>query len=279
VGNGNQAGLVSYGVDINARPGDLLTKPPGSAPTRLNPSFGAISYADNDRVANYNGVTFDLRGRAKGTFFDVSYTRSSSKDDSGNYPTAINPHQFYGPSPWDVPNRLSATMTYEIPGLHEGRGAVGVLTAGWGVSVVDIQQSGYPMTVITTAPFTAGGDYNADGDNLDYPNVVSYDMNRSHSAYLNGVFSPGQFTAPTPGTNGNEKPQQFRQPGFSQVDLAAFKNTRLNGRLNFQIRFEFFNLFNYDNLYLGNDLSSGGFGKAVSQQLPRWWQIGAKLTF
>ncbi len=36
------------------------------------------------------------------------------------------------------------------------------------------------MTVLTTAPFTAGGDYNADGDNLDYPNVTSYDMNRSH---------------------------------------------------------------------------------------------------
>ncbi len=65
VGNGNQAGHVSYGVDINAQPGDLLTKPPGSAPTRLNPSFGSIAYADNDRVANYNGITFDLRGRGK----------------------------------------------------------------------------------------------------------------------------------------------------------------------------------------------------------------------
>jgi hypothetical protein len=279
VGNGNAAGQVSYGVDINAQPGDLLTKPPGSAPTRLNPSFGSIAYAQNDRVANYNGVTFDFRGRGKGTFFDVSYTRSSSKDDAGNYPTAINPHQFYGPSPWDVPNRFSATVTYAVPGMNGGQGVSGVLTSGWGLSVIDIQQSGYPLTVITTAPFTAGGDYNADGDNLDYPNVTSYEMNRSHSAYLNGVFSPGQFTAPTPGTNGNEKPQQFRQPGFSEVDMAAFKDTRLTGRLNLQIRFEFFNLLNYDNLYLGNDLSSGGFGKAISQQLPRWWQFGAKLTF
>jgi hypothetical protein len=63
------------------------------------------------------------------------------------------------------------------------------------------------------------------------------------------------------------------------VDFAAFKNTHITSRFNFQIRFEFFNLFNYDNLYLGNDLSTGGFGKAISQQLPRWWQIGVKLTF
>ena len=279
VGNGNAAGLVSYGVDINALPGDLLNRPAGSAPLRLNPSFGPISYADNDRVANYNGVTFDLRGRGSRAFFDVSYTRSSSKDDAGNYPTALNPHQFYGPSPWDVPNRFSATMNYQIPGMNGGKGAVGVLTEGWGVSVISVQQSGYPMTVFTSAPFTAGGDYNADGDNLDYPDVHSYEMQRSHEAYLNGVFSPGQFTAPTPGTNGNEKTGQFRQPGFSEIDLAAFKDTRLTGRLRFQIRFEFYNLFNTDNLYLSNDLASGGFGKAVSQQLPRWWQIGAKLTF
>ena len=58
------------------------------------------------------------------------------------------------------------------------------------------------------------------------------------------------------------------------MDLAAYKTTRLAGRLNFELRFEFYNLFNYDNLYLSNDLSSGNFGKAISQQLPFWWQIG-----
>jgi hypothetical protein len=279
VGNGNQAGVVSYGVNINAFPGDLLDQPANEPPTRLNTSFGGILYADNDRVANYNGVTFNLRGRAKRIFFDASYTRSSSKDDAGLYPTAQNPHQFYGPSPWDVPHRFSLTANYEVPAYNDGQGFLGRLTTGWGLSALSIQQSGYPMTVITTAPFTAGGDYNADGDNLDYPNVNSYDMNRSHDAYLNGVFSPGQFSAPPPGTQGNEKPQQFRQPGFSEVDLAAYKRTRLTGRLNFDLRFEFYNLFNYDNLYLSNDLSSGNFGKAISQQLPFWWQIGAKITF
>ena len=44
VSGGNQIGQVSYGTNINAMPGDLLTKPPGSAPTRLNSSFGPIAY-------------------------------------------------------------------------------------------------------------------------------------------------------------------------------------------------------------------------------------------
>ena len=45
------------------------------------------------------------------------------------------------------------------------------------------------------------------------------------------------------------------------------------------LRLEFYNIFNNKNLYLENDRASGGFGKAVSQQLPRWWQIGARLSF
>jgi hypothetical protein len=285
VANGNQAGTVSYGADINAKPGDLLVNP---NPTRLNTSFGPITYADNDRVANYNGVTFDLRGRAKRAFFDASYTRSNSKDDAGtggasigngSYPTALNPHQFYGPSPWDVPNRFSLTFNYQLPGLNGGHGASGLLTGGWGVSGTAIYQTGYPFTVVTTAPFSKGGDYNADGDNLDYPDVTSYNELTSRSAYLNGVFTSGQFTVPTLGTNGNEKTQQFRQPSFTETDLTAYKDTNITERVNFEMRFEFFNLFNHPNLFVDPNQANGSFGRAISQQLPRNWQIGGKITF
>ena len=116
---------MNYGQDINALPGDLIGKPPGSAPTRLNPSFGPIGYTQNDRYSNYEGVTFNVRGRFRRAFFDASYTRSVSKDDAGLYPTAINPGQFYNNSPWDVPNRFSLTANYELPGLNQGPGLRG----------------------------------------------------------------------------------------------------------------------------------------------------------
>jgi len=110
--------------------------------------------------------------------------------------------------------------------------------------------------------------------------VTSYAENMSRNAYLNtGVFSSGQFTAPALGTDGNQKPQQFRQPSFVETDFSVYKNTPIAERVRFQIRFEFFNLFNHPNLYLDNNMANGTFGKAVSQQLPRWWQIGGKLTF
>jgi hypothetical protein len=280
VANGNAGGQVSYGADINALPGDLIGKPPSALPTRLNPSFGAINYTQNDRVSNYNGITFDARWRASRGFFDASYTHSSSKDDAGVYPTALNPHQYYGPSPWDAPNRFSLSFNYEFPGLQNDLAAVKTLTGGWGISGTSIYQTGYPFVVFTSASFANGGDYNADGDNHDYPDVTSYHQATSRSAYINGVFTAGQFTAPTAGTLGNEKSNPFRNPAFVQTDTTVYKNTHLTERLVFQLRFEFFNLFNHPNFQsIQGDLSAGNFGKVTSQTLPRWWQLGGKLTF
>ena len=280
VGNGNLGGQVSYGVDINAVAGDLVGTPPNTLPARVNPSFGAINYTQNDRVANYNGVTFDLRARAKRGFFNASYTRSSSKDDASRFPTAINPHQYYAPSPWDTPNRFSASFNYELPGLQNGVGPVGKLTGGWGLSGTSIYQTGYPFTVFTGASFWNGGDYNADGDTFDFPDVSSYRQGTSRSAYTTGVFTPGQFTAPTSVTEGNEKFNQFRNPPFVQTDTTVYKNTHITERLNFQFRFEFYNLFNHPNFQnIQGNLSAGNFGKVTAQTLPRWWQLGGKLTF
>jgi hypothetical protein len=101
----------------------------------------------------------------------------------------------------------------------------------------------------------------------------------SKSAYLTSVFSAGQFTVPIAGTNGNEKTQQFRQPTFAETDLTTFKDTHITERLNFQLRFEIYNLFNHQNFFLDPNLANGSFGRAISQQLPRNWQIGGKITF
>jgi len=294
VGNNNAAGIVSYGVDINDAPGDLILHN-SLSPTRLNPSFGSIVYSDNNRYGNYEAVVFDLRGRFSRGFMDASYTRSSSKDDAGQYPTSINPGQYYGPSPWDAPNRFSLTFNYSLQGLHKGQGLVGHLTGGWGVSGASIYQTGYPFTVVNTAPFAplkdatgkfigyaaGSGDYNADGDNFDYPDVQSYTQGTSRSAFLRGIFSPGQFTAPaTFGAEGNEKSNLFREPNFAETDVSFYKDNRIRENVNFQLRFECYNIFNRPNLAnVDANPVDALFGKAQAQQLPRWFQVGAKVIF
>ncbi len=304
VGNGNSIGNVSYGVDVNVLPGDLITHE-SLAPTRLNPSFGSISYAQNDRYGNYNGVFFDLKGRFSRGFIDGSYTRSSSKDDGLAYPSPTNPGQYYAPSVFDVPNRFSLSLDYELSGLSNHGRAVEFLTHGWGLSGTSIYQSGYPLTASNFNSYnpvcqdtSAGappcpsaanpavgyapgsGDYNADGNNLDYPDATSYKQLSNNNAWLSGAIPRADFGVPAFGSEGNEKPMQFRQPNFIESNANFYKDTKLTEQLNFQIRFEFFNLFNRPNYAnVDTNLPDGSFGQATGSHEPRFWQLGGRLSF
>ena len=304
VGNGNAIGLVSYGVDINVLPRDLIIHESRS-PTRLNPSFGSITYADNDRYGNYNGVFFDVRGRFSRGYFDASYARSSSKDDALAYPTPDNPGQYYGPSIFDVPNRFSLSWNYSIKGLNDGKGAVGIITGGWGLSGTTIFQSGYPFTASNfncyipvcqdtsagAAPCpsmanpavgyaTGSGDYNADGNNLDYPDATSYKQSTDNSAWLKGAIPKSNFAIPAFGSGGNEKPMQFRQPNFFETNANIYKDFHITERVNFQFRFEVFNLFNRANYAnVDTNIPDGSFGAATGSHEARFWQIGGIVSF
>jgi hypothetical protein len=302
--NGNSIGGVSYGVDINVSPGDLIIHESRS-PTRLNPSFGSITYAANDRWGNYNGVFFDLRGRFSRGFMDVSYTRSSSKDNGLAYPTPYDQSKYYAPSIFDVPNRVSFSWNYSLKGLNDGKGAVGIITGGWGLSGTTIFQSGYPLTAQNTngyqpvcqdtsataakCPSAANpavgyaptsGDYNADGNNLDYPDALSYRQSTNNSAWLVGAIPKSDFATPTFGSGGNEKPMQFRQPNFFETNTNVYKDTHITERVNFQLRFEFFNLFNRANYAnVNNNIPDGSFGAAQGSHEPRFWQVGGRVSF
>jgi hypothetical protein len=300
---GDAAGGVSYGTQINFVPGSEEGKSVGAFPGTYNSSFGSIFYTQDNRYSNYEGFTADLRGRAKNGFFDVSYTRSSSKDDAGNYASSPeNPSIWYGPSPWDVPNRLSVSFAYTLTGLKHGQGVVGKVTGGWGLSGASYYQTGYPFTVFAGNSFNGGayvagsnaflnatGDYNADGDNNDVPNVASYAESTSRSVYFTqgalsgtnpGVFSLSQFTVPTLGTEGNEKINGFREPSVTQTDVSIFKNNYITERLDFQFRFDIFNVFNNTNFTnISANVNASNFGEATGQNLPRWWTVGGKLTF
>ena len=189
--------------------------------------------------------------------------------------------------------------------MNGDRGALGRVASGWIVSGTGIMQSGNPINVFTSAPFEpvvdpntgkyvgyqpGSGDYNADGDNNDYPDVTSYSQGSGRHAFLtSGIFTQGQFPQPTFGQEGNEKYNRFVGPNFKEFDAALLKNTKLFGRLNFQFRFEVFNVLNRPNLVnVDTDLADsvfkngqqlGTFGKATGQDPPRFIQIGGNFTF
>jgi hypothetical protein len=303
VGGGNNTGTVSYGVNINVLPGDLITNE-SLTPTRLNTSFGPIFYSQNDRRGNYEAVFFEVKGHFTNGFVDASYTHSAGKDNAGSYPTPFNPEQYYGPSTWDVPNRVSLTLNYELKGLNHGKGIVGYTTGGWGISGTSIYQSGEPISIINTnsyqpvcalattvAPCPSfanpatgygpqSGDYNADGNNNDYPDVSAYKQDTSKKGFINGSIPTSDFSTPTFGSEGNERSNLFRQPNFAETDANIYKETNIAEGVKFQIRFEFYNLFNRANLAnVQQNITAGNFGQTTGAHLPRYWQVGGRLSF
>lgn len=300
-------GNAYYGYDINNFPGSLIQN--NGKLVRLNPNFGQIRYTVNGPTAAYNAFIVEFKGRfgTRGNI-DASYTRSSSWDDAGTYPTVQsntgNYSQYWSPSNWDTPNRLSMNVSYDLPGLHSGLRTLHVVSNGWVANAITILQSGTPFTVSTSAAFApvcssgkassgvcpagttvvgnTGGDYNADGANSDYPNLPTYGYTipTSRQADLNGVFKVADFPVPSFGTEGNESPNGYRNPGYANTDFALLKNTTIHENATFQLRLEVYNLFNRPNLTgISSNLTSGSFGKSTSQYNARFLQIGCRFEF
>lgn len=333
---GGNTGDTSYTVDLNLSPGDLVRHPlfdssgvwTGSgAQTRLNTSFGSMGYEFNGARQNYYGLIAAVKGRfGRHGFLTASYTHSASKDSSGNYPEGYvggggvnyNDNQWYSPSAWDVPNRVSLGWSYDIPGVASRGGFVSRLTSGFTLAGITVLQSGNPFFVYNGNPLalldTAGvtvtaanyqselsaghlayapnsGNYAADGDNFNVPDVVTYHQKHDRKSYQftgvvdSGVITHSQFAQPAfnaNGTEGNEKLGMFRNPGYADTDFTIKKSTAIAERFSFELRLDIFNLFNRVNLNGVNTNygdTSANFGTTSSNLPPRNMQVAARLTF
>ena len=137
-----------------------------------------------------------------------------------------------------------------------------------------------PTGASTDWQVKAVGDYNADGNNLDYPDAVSYHQSTDNKAWLTGAIPKSDFAVPTFGQGGNEKPMQFRGPNFFETNINLYKDTAITERVNFQFRFEVFNLFNRANYAIPDvNFPDGNFGFATASHEPRFWQLGGRISF
>jgi len=293
----NYSGSRGYnqltGTDVNRFAGDLIAN--AGKLTRLNPSFGSIDYVHNGNSTTYNAMILSVR-RNVGTWgsFQGSYTLSHAMDygeagtrfdqDGGiNIPDQHAYNTYLADANWDVRNRFSFSGVFRAPGLRSGWAKP--LTTGWELSTIMAIQSGTPFWVIDNRPFSAGGDYNADGLNYDIPNAPSTDFTGSHSrqSYINGLFTAADFPSPATGTEGNLKRNSYRNSGLLQVDASVLKNTHLpwlGEKGGLQLRFDFLNVLNRVNLNgVDNFMGDGTFGKSTSTLPPRQIQLGARIYF
>jgi hypothetical protein len=95
------------------------------------------------------------------------------------------------------------------------------------------------------------------------------------------VLKKAFFGVPALGTVGNLGRDTYQGPGFANVDFSLFKNIKIpqiNEQSMFQIRFEFFNLFNSSSPLVVSWLSTT-FGRVTSITSPRVMRIGMRVSF
>src|SRR5262249_23770674 len=140
---------------------------------------------------------------------------------------------------------------YKIPDLGAGR-----VGSGWQFSTIFNAFSGRPYTA-TPLRDRSGQNFDVTRANCDANAVVQYDERNPDGYVANGSI----FTVPPNGTIGTWGRNTIRGPNFRQWDLALVKNTKINDRVNVQLRIEGFNILNRANFgFLTTNIRSNAFG-------------------
>ena len=269
---------------------------------RVYPDYGSIAEIDPGINSNYNAAQFTLEKRfSSGFSLLTSFAWSKALDDFApqGSPYFTNTctcgrHFDYGPSADDIGEDFKVNAVYAVPRFHV-QSVADKLLNGWEVTAIAEWHTGLPFTIFS------GYDNSFSGIGADRAVQVGQNptlsQGRSHASLIQEWFNTDDFAPNAIGTFGDTGKNDMRGPRFFNTDLAAIRNIRLNERLSFMLRAEFFNIFNNVNFgFPGNVVaygSSGGFGQitgtagsgayggptSYGTAQPRIIQLGFKATF
>jgi hypothetical protein len=254
---------------------------PGEGPIaarRPIPELGPINAIRWDGWEHYQAATVRVeRQAARGLNLSGSYTWSRSIDDASDPGATVAetnlPQDVYNQdaeealSSYDHRHRFTANFSYDLPW---SRGFLG----GWRVSGIAILQSGAPFTV------NLGTDRANIGSGPAQRPDVTGDPNLDSGRTPQRWFDTSVFSLPAQFTFGDAERNSVLGPGYSSVDLALQKTTRLSDRVNLELRWEVFNVFNTANFDLPSRIAfTPNFGRIFSAADSRQMQLGMRLTF
>jgi hypothetical protein len=233
-------------VDINAGSPGTTHVTTG----RPYPHFSQINQLQTSQISNYNALQLSAERRAHGLGFLASYAYSHALDEGTGSPGGVlNPYNIradYGDSDLNIPNRLVASATYELP--FKGQGTLGHFVRGWQLNTILNYSDGLPFSVSSSSGVGDGLTPRAQllpgfGNGSLPTGKRSRQGWFNTSAFVSIPLSPATSPLVT-GQWGNSGRNILQGPGTKNVDFSVFKNTHLSESKTLQLRAEFFNLFN-----------------------------------
>jgi hypothetical protein len=260
----------------------------------FGPSTILANFTNNDSKSDYRALQLQFQRRlTRGVQGLVSYTWGRSYDDSssdnGSFGTTnplVGSESNYAPSDFDVRHILSWAITVDLPSVRGPR-AINAITKDWGLDGMLRFRTALPTTLNSITLFN--GILRA-----NRPNVVAGVPQILFGPQFPGgkAVNPAAFTNPLANTFGNFPRNSLRFFNASQVDLALRRQFGITESLKFQLRFEFFNLFNHPNFTdptgftTGTNVSTqmlsrglGGLNPLYQVGGPRSGQVGLKFIF
>jgi len=241
-----------------------------------------FSYTWAHALALNNGACTPYPALGYPCFYDVPGKVTSTGSGSATTLTGEdqeNSNQKYGwgNSGQDVADRITWTLNYQIPYGNSLTGVVGALLKGWAVNTAGSWQTGIPFG----ATLASGVGIAGTGFTSTNPDQIG--TGRLANPTKANWFNEAAFVAQTPGTIGNEHPNQLFGPRLTRTDFSVFKDFSLTERLKLQFRTEIFNLFNHAEFNTpASTLNRTGVGQITSlnnNSIPRQIQFAAKFTF
>lgn len=225
------------------------------------------------------GVEFDFNYKYSKSLDSVSYEAPCA---CTNQTFPINQATEYGPSDYDVRHFFTLVGLWDVPFYREQRNWKGKLLGGWQMSGILTRHSGFPWTPLVNVALTSDNpaanfspirpiSYNGtaprDNSNANFlsagglfPGSVIF--NAAGTAVVScttGIGCNNVFSTRTNGTVlANNPPgigrNSFRGPKYLNLDMSLQKRFGLPSlgvlgeNPNFDIRFNFFNIFNIRNI-------------------------------
>ena len=293
--------LVLNGVNVNQRPYAGAAFP-------LVASGVGIDERKSNLTSNYNALQASVQRRLRhGLAADINYTWSHNLTnaqvldegnavgncvgachvDSGNgQPVTYNSYfQYdYGNADLDTRQRVSLTMTYDLPFGNSLTGLGGLFVKGWSVNSIYYAQTGNPITVASAVN-------NSGLPITERPNQNGSAQSGFHRT-IEEWFDVSKFSLPGPGLLGNAPRNSVFGPGGQALGFSVFKVFPIRESVKLQFRTETFNLLNtptfanpnstinYDSNNVGVYTGSAGqIGSTTAAASPRQIQFALKLLF
>jgi hypothetical protein len=263
--------------------------PPGSVcinGTRnfLGPNFSQNnSFTVNLANSNYNSGQISIEHKANSMTFMAAYTYSKAIDNSsafGQWVNWENPRLTRSLSSFDTTHNFVFSYAWLLPFDRAFANAPKRLTQGWNFSGIVRFTGGFPVPISESSDdLSLTGSSNTDEPNL-VGKVVTYDPR--HVVNANGdhfFFNPSAFDQGPLGGFGNANRQFFHGPGINNIDISLMKTTKITESKMFEIRAEFFNVFNHTQFNNPDGDFNGNMGVVSSARSPRIGQLSAKFIF